>query len=186
MFIRKTIWLIFVVVKVTHFCLKTFSGATLFNLFYYFYRTSWSSKTETSRKARCWSSSGKTSRKGNPEKKLGNKKIRDITLLKTYFNLFRIVDMLKMKQRITLRCIVLTAISSPEWWKLASSGWGDRGKAFLYIYIYVYLNNKFLEIDQRYLCWWHFLCQDLKNDEIYNLQRHSFYSWLFHIFYDIF
>lgn len=74
MFICKTIWLIFVVVKVTHFCLKTFSGATLFNLFYYFYRTSWSSKTETSRKARCWSSSGKTSRKGNPEKKLGNKK----------------------------------------------------------------------------------------------------------------
>lgn len=42
------------------------------------------------------------------------KKIRVITLLKTYFNLFRIVDMLKMKQRITLRCIVLTAISSPE------------------------------------------------------------------------
>lgn len=150
MFICKTIWLIFVVVKVTHFCLKTFSGAKLFNLFNYFYRTSWSSKTETSRKARCWSSSGKTSRKGNPEKKNWEiKKIRVITLLKTYFNLFRIVDMLKMKQRITLRCIVLTAISSPEWWKLASSGWGDRGKAFLYIYIYVYLNNKFLEIDQR-------------------------------------
>lgn len=120
------------------------------------------------------------------KKKWEIKKIRVITLLKTYFNLFRIVDMLKMKQRITLRCIVFPAISSPEWWKLASSGWGDRGKAFLYIYIYVYLNNKFLEIDQRYLCWWHFLCQDLKNDEIYNLQRHSFYSWLFHIFYDIF
>lgn len=186
MFICKTIWLIFVVVKVTHFCLKTFSGAKLFNLFYYFYRTSWSSKTETSRKARCWSSSGKTSGKGNPEKNWEIKKIRVITLLKTYFNLFRIVDMLKMKHCITLRCIVLTAISSPEWWKLASSGWGDRGKAFLYIYIYVYLNNKFLEIDQRYLCWWHFLCQDLKNDEIYNLQRHSFYSLLFHIFYDIF
>lgn len=43
---------------------------------------------------------------------------------------FEIVDLFEMKQGLMLRCIVLTAISSPEWWKLASSGWGDRGKAF--------------------------------------------------------
>lgn len=74
MFICKIIWLIFVVVKVIYFCLKIFSGVKLFNLFYYFYRISWSSKIEISRKVRCWSSLGKISRKGNFEKKLGNKK----------------------------------------------------------------------------------------------------------------
>lgn len=149
MFICKTIWLIFVVVKVTHFCLKTFSGQNYLTYFIIFIEPVEVAKQKPVVKPDAEVVQEKPVEKVTLKKKWEIKKIRVITLLKTYFNLFRIVDMLKMKQRITLRCIVLTAISSPEWWKLASSGWGDRGKAFLYIYIYVYLNNKFLEIDQR-------------------------------------